>query len=206
VKEFLTTVLLFNAFILSGCATTVVQLEHSIPTQEYSTASLNAIYLIQDGQAIEAKDGVYHLSKAPFQLLFEHDGDVKLLINAWTMPETYDVFLGDNTISDMPGFEHTGMAEYANNLHKHLTLSSNVPNAWFYDQDGRTRFDKNETIDGKVRSTRTIENLNFQKAELFKISEVDFQDLYLSLVEYKYYPDGMRYEALVKSRIHLKFQ
>lgn len=143
------------------------------------------VFIEQNGKLIEPINGVVNLDKSEFNLVFEFNEPMGLLINGSFKKKTYKLATKGKTKSLLPGFQNTGMAEGLLNPDKEIFLSNDSPNYWFYEDSEKNRFNSIEKVDEKLICKRTIKNLyEVDKKTNTEIENVN-KPLYLVFISYK---------------------
>jgi len=158
----------------------------------FSLSSMNEkekgfhVVIEQNGKLIEPKNGVVSIDKSEFNIIFEFNNPMGLLINGSFKKKTYKLASKGKHKSNLPGFQSTGMAEGLLNPGKEIFISDDAPNYWFYDDDKKNRFNSIEKVDGKLFCRRIIKNLYDVDTKATTIVENVEQPLYLVFISYKY--------------------
>lgn len=144
------------------------------------------VVIEQNGKLIESKNGVVSIDKSEFNILFEFNNPMGLLINGSFKKKTYKLASKGKHKSKLPGFQATGMAEGLSNPDKVIFISDDAPNYWFYDDDEKNRFNSTEKVDGKLLCRRIIKKFYDVKTKTtIKVENVN-KPLYLVFISYKY--------------------
>lgn len=178
-----------------------------LPAQNFETdisSNFEHIGIFQNGIKIESSNDTFFIDKDKFEIVFSYKSPINFLVNGSVTPESYDIFYTENNLDKIPGFSGTGMAEGLRNDSLNITLSKDSPNAWFYEDETKNRFDKNDENIIRIRSTRTIENITFQGEEAIPVGKSDISVLYLCIVEYEY--KNYKRNILSKKRIKIVFE
>ena len=144
------------------------------------------VYIEQNGKLMEPINGVVTLEKKSFNIVFEFNEPMGLLINGSFKSKTYTLASNGKPMSKLTGFHTTGLAEGLLNPDKEMFVSKESPNYWFYDDTENHRFNSTEKVNGKILCKRVIENFNdFDSKAIIKIGNND-KPLYLVFISYKY--------------------
>ncbi len=142
------------------------------------------VIIEQNGEFIEPNNGVVTLDKSTFNIVFEFNEPMGLLINGSFKKNTYMLATKGKHKSKLPGFHHTGMAEGLLNPDKEIFISNDSPNYWFFDDNEKNRFNYIEKVDGKIICTRVIENFyDVHTKTNIKVENVN-EPLYLVFISY----------------------
>jgi hypothetical protein len=87
------------------------------------------VYIEQNGKLMEPINGVVTLEKKSFNIVFEFNEPMGLLINGSFKSKTYTLASKGKTMSKLPGFHTTGLAEGLLNHDKEMFVSKESPNS-----------------------------------------------------------------------------
>jgi len=142
------------------------------------------VFIEQNGKLIEPNNGVVTLEKKSFNIVFEFNEPMGLLINGSFKSKTYNLASKGKPMSKLPGFKNTGFAEGLLNPDKDMFVSYEGPSCWFYDDPENNRFNFTEKVNGKIVCKRIIENLfDIDSNANIKVENVD-KPLYLVFISY----------------------
>lgn len=151
----------------------------------------------QNGKIIKAKNRVITLDKEAFKFVFELSEPMGVLINTSFNETSYQQASKGMEMSELFGFENTGMAEAIFNPDKEILIANDAPSAWFYESEEMHRFDLVEKKKGQFWCTRIIENFFDVDADYtFPVAEID-KALYLVFIAYDQ-RDGINEEIELK--------
>lgn len=133
----------------------------------------------QNNSKIQTSGNVAKLKKEPFKIIITMSEPMGILINASFKPESYTLALKGASLSEIPGYTSTGMAEGINNPDKDMMICDDAPSYWFYDDDESNRFDLTYEQDEQIVCERQIKKFFIVENQSdLKLADVT-SDLYL---------------------------
>lgn len=164
------------------------------------------IEIIQDGEYMDAVDGIVTLQKAPFTMRVKMYGIEGVQLNSSYTSKMFD--LGQT--GDIPDFRFIAtktMADEPFNASKELMISEDYYSYLYHDEGSKVhRFDSVQIEAGHVVGYKTIENLNDKdKSKSIKVEKVK-NDLYLFFVATTPYEKGVDPVELMRSRMIIKWE
>lgn len=174
--------LIISAIILSG------SLVHGQSSNEFT------VDIFQNDKKIEVDNYTATIKAKDFDIVFTFNKPTDLLISATFDSTTFHKAINGVKITELDGYEHTGMAEGVNNSELNMFLNNSAPSAWYYDDEEKNRFNITEKINGQIKCTRTVKSLfDVNTRQDINLEDVD-KPIYMVFISYKYDRDTGRNE------------
>jgi hypothetical protein len=148
-----------------------------------------AINFYQEGQKIDILNNTVILKKKEFDIQFELNQPMGILVATSYNNETFERAQRGFTLDQIPVFESTGMAEEENNKNKEVLMSNEGLSYWYYDNDKENRFNKIEKKEGKIIVTRSIRKIVEVENDITRKMEEIEKPIYMVFATYKYNKD-----------------
>ncbi len=138
-----------------------------------------SIAVEQNNNNVPVSGGIVKLKREPFKIIITMSEPMGVLISASFKADSYLKAKEGATLSEIPGFMETGMAEGTNNSEKDMMINDNAPSYWFYDDDESNRFDVTYLKDEQIVCERSIKQFFMVDTQTnMKVKDVA-TDLYL---------------------------